>query len=138
MYHLTMCYMIWCGKGTWEMYSLLGPLGDNLILTNCLQFLLSFAIYLLVTHNRFYLLLMEQQKQRKWNTWPGIIRRAIIIIIPQIPVLGSAKQTRVSMRFNSESTLEISGTILKQSKYILYFLYCTKSELKQSRKYKTV
>lgn len=116
-----MCYVIWSWKWSWEINSLLGLMGEgsessnplqqlgwlylafiySLKLTNCMQLLLFFAIDLLVTQNKFYLLPMEQWKQRKINTWPGIIRWAIIILIPQIPVPGSAKQTSVSMRFNS-------------------------------------
>lgn len=116
------CWVSWEGEGS-ESCNPLQQLGwlylafiYSLKLTNCMQLLLSFAINPLVTQNKFYLLLMEQWKQRKINTWPGIIRWAIIIIIPQIPVPGPAKQTSVSMRLNSESTLEIFGTILKQSK----------------------
>lgn len=35
------------------------------VLTNCMQVFLSFVFDLLVTHNRFYLLLMKQLKERK-------------------------------------------------------------------------
>lgn len=34
----------------------------SLMLTNCMKLLLSFAVNLLVTQNKFYLLLMEQRK----------------------------------------------------------------------------
>lgn len=76
--------MTWSEKWSWVMYSLLDALRKRsehyspaavgmvivsfyiaLCFTNCMQLLLSFAIDLLVTQNKFYLLLMEQREQRK-------------------------------------------------------------------------